>query len=96
MDGVTLAVCTVNLLAYEALFGEGPQVGHWLVDGARCGAVVAVVDAFTIRVAWQARRQRTKRARRLVHHVDTAKKHGLGWLLSQDTMDAVNAAYEGA
>lgn len=85
-----------DLQAYEARFGETPQVGHYLVEAERAGVVVEVLDLFTVMVAWQARQGRKAQPRRkTVHHVDTAKKHGLAWLLAQDTMDAVNAVYAG-
>ncbi len=93
---------TVKLSEYKALFGGYPEVGNWLThpDGQRAGAVVEVEalggESVTLLVAWRERKPRTKRApRKTVHHVDTAKKHGCGWLVAQDTMAAVNAAYAG-
>jgi hypothetical protein len=84
----------INPEGYEAQFGEGPQVGHWIVDGDRCGAVVEVLDAYSVKIAWQPRKRRArKRRRKTVHHVNSADQHGLAWRLAQDTMDAVNAAY---
>ncbi|MCK9598096.1 MAG: hypothetical protein M0R06_03580 [Sphaerochaeta sp.] len=93
---------TVKLSEYQTRFGEYPQKGHYLAhpDGQRAGAVVEVeavgAEAVTLLVAWQERKPRTKRApRKTVHHVNTAKKHGLAWLVAQDTMIAVNAVYAG-
>ncbi len=96
MTGVMVEVYTVELQSYEALFGETPQVGHFLVhpDGQRAGAVVEVLDCFTVKVAWKERKEKpAKRIRKTVHHVDTAKKYGCRWLVAQDTMDAVNTIY---
>ena len=83
-----------DLQAYEEKFGEGPQVGHYLVEADRAGAVVEVLDCYTVKVAWQPRKARkSKRARRLARHVTTPKAHGIRWLVAQDTIEAVNAAY---
>jgi len=91
---------TVKLSEYQTRFGEYPQKGHYLAhpDGQRAGAVVEVeavgAEAVTLLVAWQERKPRTKRApRKTVHHVNTAKKHGITWLVEQDKMLAAHAAY---
>lgn len=68
-----------------------PEVGNILTEGNRFGIITEVLDVLTVKVAWQERKPKSKR--RTVHHVDTAKKHGCAWLVSQDTMSAVNAAY---
>jgi len=93
---------TVNLKQYQARFGEYPQVGHYLThpDGQRAGAVIEVeavgAEAVTLLVAWKERKPRTKsKPRKTVHHVNSADKHGLAWLVAQDTMAAVNAVYAG-
>ena len=93
---------TVKLEEYLARFGEYPQKGHYLThsDGQRAGMVVEVEalggESVTLLVAWKERKPRTKaKPRKTVHHVNTAKKHGCGWLVAQDTMTAVNAAYAG-
>ena len=93
---------TVKLSEYQAKTGGYPEVGNLLThpDGQRAGLVVEVeavgAEAVTLLVAWKERKPRTKnKPRKTVHHVDTAKKYGLGWLVAQDTMSAVNAVYAG-
>lgn len=82
-----------DLQAYKARFGEAPQVGHYITDGERAGVVVEVLDCYTVKVAWRERRREAQPRRKTVRRADTAAKYGLAWLLSQDTMAAVNAAY---
>lgn len=98
MTGAMVEVYTVDLAAYEARFGETPQVGHFLThpDGQRAGAVVEVLDCYTVKVAWKERKgPAQKRNRKTVHHVTTPQKYGIGWLVAQDTMNVVNAVYSG-
>jgi len=44
-------------------------------------------------VAWRERRREAQPRRKTVRRADTAAKYGLAWLLSQDTMAAVNSVY---
>jgi hypothetical protein len=89
-------ICKINPNGYEEHFGEDPQVGHFIVDGEWAGPVIEVLNDFTIRVAWQRRKRRQKRTNRTPQRVTTYKRHGIGWLVAQDAMDARNAAYQEA
>lgn len=89
-------IYTIDPAAYAQEFGEGPHVGHYLVEADRAGAVVAVIDCYTVKVAWHPRRARTaKRRRKTTHHMDTPQKYVMARILAQDALDAAHAAYGG-